>query len=669
MSIIDINKRRASLFPVRPLTMLPTPSGESTIDNFDKMVIIGLYPLATTPSSSSIDFYMQQGVAPQVKVILKGFVPNSTDTAGDMDITAWVTSFGSIKRALQYDIGKVKTGSNGISIFNHSREPHLMTDGAENGFMGVNTNLYRGSTYPGGGSVQTGAFWLQLSYEIYMGFKKDSVPDVEWYKMYTGYISRREEDRINNIIKISSFDSLRRLADMKYCKTYSGFAVGGNYGEIEHVIITGFGEIYSSTKKNYLTQRNDPMWAVEGIPNQSSAKPKGYSGSNLDANKLWYFPIENLIYGQARYARFYMWDYRKEYKSWRMVRGTIQDPGSWDLEYDRTNYPGLFFLTVGTSFFLEGDIEIDLDDYLEGTGDFADDETDPAFSVSPVYSSTRDAIREDYLNDIINPAAILKDIITSSGYMEDIDGGRVGFSEDLIDPSTWSYVKNKLKTKGFVANKGFDVRLYYKKEVTALQMVNDICEMCGLNIFASKSESVDIDHTIKLIDSYDDYLDSDYPLKNVQLVFSTKNKLKSCVIEHDIKETYTRINVPYFDGEDFNDFSKLPIKFNQNLDIYKEEKAFTIGKSSNPNVWLFSASNVDLQLWINDIAENYQRLYSSVPEIYNVDFGKAGFDIDIGEIVTIHDGYVDQYIDCQVIETSLDLRTGNKTAKLRKLVT
>ena len=131
----------------------------------------------------------KQGGEPFRKLIV-------TDLKGtqDIDLSSFITNWGTITRKLQYETGKFTAGGHSFSMMNtEDLGKFLFTLGQELGTE----------------------FWMDKEYVINFGFLNGQTEDT--IDVGTFRINSKREDRISGSISLSAKDVMNQLADFTVC--------------------------------------------------------------------------------------------------------------------------------------------------------------------------------------------------------------------------------------------------------------------------------------------------------------------------------------------------------------------------------------------------------------------------------------------------------------------
>jgi len=496
-------------------------------------------------------------------------------------------------------------------------------------------------------------YWMGKEYSVWMGFCDDDGEE-NWENIYTGKITEKTENRINGTINVSSHDVIKEFNDYKIAtiiKNEDVFDYGNTEIDkdvsIQQVVKYGTHVLPTSDNKS-LSDRANPFSGTIGVSAQD-VKPKN-DGGLLYYSKYyyWYFPFQNEM-DISLYAtgdlKIYYWDYRKDNRVWREF--AVGDIGSEVLiTQDSTNYNGVFAY-IDDPTLVTGD---DYSDYVDGTNNWADDNFDPVVMIESKSNFTIDTV--DYLG---NPVAIMYDMITSDRYIDKSNDilDYNSFSSPSITSRTWDKAFDVLDTDN--AEMNTDIT----KETSLMDAIDSICLATGLSFFVTKKESESDDRRLKLLENspINPY---QYPLLNDQLVFSTRDRLSQYVLTTNNDYKKNIVKAVNFDSTT-STRNELDIKTQENVAVGDIDRVITLGQVSNPIVYLYNSGT-----FAEALAQRYLLQFNEPQEVYSVDFGKAGHNVNVGDLVDIDDAVSDNKITCQVYNTMTDVKTADKSAKLRR---
>lgn len=618
-------------FPVRPHVITPIPDGTLSFESEDLSQFVGVYPFAFTPTTRNLDYYTNQNITPYYKIIL-----SDLDNGNEADISAFVIRWGSIKRSIDYLIGKMSPSSHNFTLSN-TKDPgdFLFT-------LRKNLGL---------------EYWMGKEYDLYVGWM-DGV-DITWFNIYTGKITSKMEDRINGNISVSSHDVIKELNDFKTCNVIKGSDVfeysgsGTDIRSIQQVIRYGTHKLITNGGNKELTKRDNPFTTTEGVFNlYNEASDKIGGSSTYNKYYLWYFPLINwvdrVVYDSGNYKAYY-WDYIDN----RWISFTTDNFTSDDIAVpfaigDDLN--GIYFRFENSSMTMDNSSNFStFESYVNPTDPDYIKKFDPAI----VIETTSNSISAPFFN---NPVVILFGLLTDERFIN-YDSTVLDYqsfsSPDILE-HTWD------KSFNFFNNENGEINIAYDNEISLMEIINEVCYITGLSFFASR-KGRGYDRRIKLIEN-SPINPVTYPLKQNQITLSTQDKINSLTLHTDSSKQKNQVIAFNFD-------SSMSTK--ESFDAYVEEEI-----TSNEFVKSQSFGGAGSKVYFYDSSAlaqaNLQRYFQQLkypPEIIKIDCGKAGFEIEVGDLVDIHDSISNETNTTRVHNTTLTIKPLGIKLETKKFMT
>lgn len=611
------NAKLSSLFPLRPLVPPPIPDDDLTISVENLQQFAGLYPFEFTPTVNNLDYYTNQNITPHFKLIL-----SDVDNGNEVDVSAFVTNWGSITRSVDYLLGKMSPSSHSFQLANTKDSGEFLFTLRKN--LGLE-------------------YWMGKEYNLYVGFYEGL--EIEWFNVYTGKITVKSEDRIKGTVKVNSHDIIKELNDFKTCGVIKGSDVFDYDGDtdirsVQQEIKYGTHELNTNQDKKELTKRDKPFTATEAVYNlYNNSSPKS-DATLFDKHYLWYVPIINnqdLSLYDSGDLKIYYWDYTSEKKKWKLFE-TSDFVTDIIVDYSTgSDIPNGFYIQLHTPAMimnLDGIGYDNLEDYVDSENGTATDDFDPAIMV-------------ETFSEVSNPVKILKDLMISSKY--------ISYDDEILDYNSFSSpdIFNYTWDKAFESfnNENAKINVAYNKEVSLMNVINEICLICGLKFFASRKKSLILDRRIKLIEN-SPLNPVVYPLRQDQLILSTKDaSISSLILSTDNSKQVNKVTVFDFDiatstKDNFNTYI-----IEKTLEANEFLKQFTFG-SSGSKVYFYNSSET-----ASAVAQRYYYELLEPPEIMKLSCNKAGFMVEVGDLVDIHDAMSNETNTTQVYRVSLDVKS------------
>lgn len=626
----ETNEWLSELWPSRPHVTIPIPDGTSVVNDSDRIQFCGLYPFVFIPVSSAIDFYTTQNVTPHARIRIKDI--DATDEY--TDVSNFVSSFGNISRKVDYMTGRMSPSSHSFTLMNSKDLGDWLFTLRKN--FGAD-------------------YWMNKEYEIDVCFYDSCKP--EWINIYTGKIVKKSEDRIRGGIGVSSNDIIKELNDYKICTAINAndvFDFPSGTTDIrgfQQVVKYGQHKLILNGENKEKTERKDPFSVTLGYPNITSADWEGATSWKLAYN-IWYFPFENRCFLNGAGAtisqykndtlKVYYWDYIN--KEWAQFhKDDIENNTSRDIRILAVSGMSGFYLYMVNDVLTNTGIT--WSDYLAGTGAWSAgvNDIDPAICIE----STSETATNDY-----NPVRIMFDILTSNNF--------INYDSSVLDYDNFTNVNYYTwdKSYSYFNGEGAEMNVSYDKETSIMNIIDEICIISGLSFFASRKKSDSEDRRIKLIEN-SPLNPNQYPLLEDQLVFSTKDKINNFVVTTDMQTLKNKIISFNFDSSTSTRES-FDMYINEDIASGDIERTLQLGEAGS-NVYFYNSGALS-----NAIGGRYLFQFKKPIELVDANFGKAGFEIEVGEIVDLHDAMSDETITGQVYNTNIDVKTAEKKFLIKR---
>jgi len=546
----------------------------------------------------------------------------------DIDLSSFITGWGTISRKLQYETGKFSPGGHSFTI-QDSKDlgKFLFTLGQEFGTE----------------------FWMDKEYTIDFGFLNEQTEDT--IDVGTFKINSKGEDRIGGSISISSQDNIKELSDFKVCTTIDARDVF-DYDSSSFDDTRGFQEVikYGTHKlvingndKKQLKQRDNPFSITVGFPNLDTGDVEGSSAGHTK-NHVWYFPFQNSIDKTSSLyengaVKIYFWDYIDD--RWVAFAGsevtdldiTVETVSGVDGIYVTIEDPDNVTTFTGDSF----------TEYVNGTGTHFnqddEDERDVAIAIETI-----DNLQDGSSDHDPNPARIIKDLLTNSRFinfastvldLSDLDNPNLDFSFD--------------RTYNFLDNSNAVINTNFVKEVSLLKIIESIIGVSAM-FFYSVPKRSGADKRFKLQIQQPFNPCTDKPVSSLN--FSTKDYIGSLDIKTSSDTQVDQVKVTNFDSskssKDSFDLKRTPVP------AATKGRILQFGTESNPNVYWFNSSGI-----AGAIASRYLNWFKEPIELYNIGVGKSGVSTEIFDFIQVHDSKSDVTKNVQIYETKLPIGNGN----------
>lgn len=577
------------------------------------------------------DFFQNQIASKQgVEWFRKLIIQNLKGTE-DIDLSSFITRWGTITRKLQYTTGKFTAGSHSFSIQDSKRVGKFL----------FQLNQEFGTE-----------FWMDKEYNINFGFLNGQTEDT--IGVGTFRITSKREDRINGSIGISSKDVMNELADFTVCTKIKALDVfdysDSNFQDLRSFQqVIKFGEhklINNSGDKSSLRDRKTPFSATLGFPNIASAKRKDSGGAFpfQASHQYWYFPFEHAVSDFKEHyngvgkdgenLRVYIWDYIDDL--W-IALDSNEYQSSWEIRLGLSVNANANFLRILTpSSITLGDKTADWDTYINGSSasDWEDDNPDPAVCIESKHFSTFSGIN---LNS--NPVAIIGELI-SGNHFTNLADATLDFSSFITPDTDFSFDK----TFQFFENANAKVNTNFAKETSLLKVIEEIAKV-GVMFFYSvpKTPSSDLRLKLQVQQPFNACVDTAKSNES----FSTKDYISNYDLTTTSDSRFDQVNVSNFDSS---------ISGKESFDVKvtgSGSKKLQVGSDSNPKAYLYNSAGMAQAIssrffnWLNEPSENV-----------SINVGKAGVPVEIFDFIDVHDEITDQTLNVQVYETRNNLDNG-----------
>ncbi len=562
----------------------------------------------------------KQGVEPFRKLIV-------TDLKGtqEIDLSSFVTNWGSISRRLQYETGKSSPGGHSFTIQDSKAlGKFLFTLGIEYGTE----------------------FWMDKTYDISVGFLNGQTEDI--VNIGTFEIYSKKEDRINGSISVSGKDAIKKLNDFKVGTKILAedvFAIdsGTDIRGFTQVIKYGTHKlIRNADDLRQVKERNNPFSITLGFPNLKI----GDISAGLDShavNHVFYFPFHNEIditaslYRTGGSLSVYFWDYIDE--KWRVIPKAEFDAADINIAVENVGGIDGVYVTITDPAGLDlgGGVSSDnWAEYLAGNGTHFlidsdnQDDIDIALAIE-----TQDVLTDD------NPARVIHDLLTNSRF--------IGLPATQLDFSSFSSPDEDFtfdKTFKFIDESSGRVNVSFDKESTLLKVIESISNVGAMFFFTTGKKSISLDNRIKL-EVQQPFRECAGDIPNF-LEYSTKDYIESYSLE-----TTSDTKVSQAQATNFNS----SISSKDSLEIKREPtsapsdgKILQFGTASNPKAYWFDSPG-----WAQAVASRYFNWFNTPIENIDLGLSKAGFPVEPFDLIKTHDEISDNTVTLQVFDTRLNL--------------
>lgn len=651
----------------------------------------------------------------RARLLINGLQTSPIET----DISSFITNFGNVSRRLTFDIGNFSPGNHSFNLQNtKDLGEFFFTFGinlGENFWMDLEYELLLGFYDATNVSTERNdRDFIQYFTGIIQGKSENRI---------NGKITIQAKDLTQSILdkKVCTLLAASDVFDNQTGTDDRAFQQFIKYGM--HRLIQ------NSSDKSQLNNRNNPFTAMVAHPNLAIAKgidPSAGSPTNRDPFRWFYVPTQNKIsgrYGSEDNIRgthngsnnssilvdtsasflaqdisngdilsndtdgssgmitkitkttieaslsggtdndwdigdnysipvnnpkeIYYWDYREDKKRWVKFVQTDITTSNISVQTALPNKGGIYLEFV-TDF--EPDNSEwpggDWDDYVDGTSVWATGSTtetvDPAIAVE---------VQGNILDN--NPVRIIDNLLTDS-LLTNLD-------DTTIDKSTNEFTAIDLTYTFDRAFQFYDddtgqININKDSETSIFKIIQDIVKLTGLYFFTSAKKSVSEDRRIRLV--INTPINTCDPAGDPNLVlpsFSTKNRILSYV--------YTTNNSSVFD-------KFLTTYFSPGTSTKNSFDIKTRG--SGPKVLQFAASTNPVAYWFDSPGSaeaNINRRFNqlSIPaEELNLEIDASAIDLELGDIITIHDAISDSEITVQIFEMSTNINNGQIRIKARR---
>jgi len=576
-------------------------------------------------SISLTNFFQNQISSKQGVEFFRKLIVTDLKGTEEIDLSSFVTNWGSISRRLQYETGKSSPGSHSFTI-QDSKDlgKFLFTLGVEFGTE----------------------FWMDKTYNISVGFLNGQTEDV--VNIGTFEIYSKKENRINGSITVSAKDAIKKLNDFRVCTKILAEDVfeidsGTDIRGFTQVIRYGLHKlIKNSDEARQVKQRNNPFSMTLGFPNVKIGDVSGGAASH-PVNHVWYFPFHNEIDDTASLYRtdgefsVYFWDYIDD--KWRAIPKAEFDSGDINITIESVGGIDGAYATI------EDPAEIDLGDgvsndnwteYINGTGTHfnvgVNDQDDIDISLS---IETQDALTDD------NPARVIHDLLTNSRF--------IGLPATQLDFSSFSSPDEDFtfdKTFKFIQESTGRVNVSFDKETTLLKVIEAITNVGAMFFFTTGKKSTSLDNRIKL-EIQQPFRQCAGDIPNF-LEYSIKDYIDSYSLDTTSDTKISQVQTANFDSSTSSKDS-LEIR-RQPSTSPSDGKVLQFGTASNPKAYWFNSGG-----WAQAVSSRYFNWFSNPIENIDLGLSKAGLPIEAFDLVKVHDEISGNTITLQVFDTRLNL--------------
>lgn len=642
---------------------------------------------------SLTNFFQNQISSKQGVEIFRKLVITNLKGTQDIDISSFVTSWGNISRKLQYETGRFSPGGHSFTIANtKDLGKFLFTLGQEFGTE----------------------FWMDKTYDISVGFLNGQTEDV--INVGTFEMFSKRENRIDGGISVSSKDVIKKINDFRVCTkipasdVFATVPVGeSDARSFTQILKYGTHElINNSSDSSEFKERKNPFSITVGFQNINIGDISG-GGASHPINHVFYFPFQNdiditsTLFSDGT-LKLYFWDYIDDI--WRAfsvgeftsnitvekanATGThdgssgaaiLSDSGAsfiiagvkvgqvilnttdgsdakisavttttitgalnngtdndWDTSdsYEVLLSNGIYItIELPDSISIEGDAWTKYLNPVDSNAHFKDpDKLDIALAIESI----------DNLTDA-NPARIIHDLLTSSRFMN-LSATQLDFSSFSSPDEDFSFDK----TFKFIDEAQGKVNVSFNKETSVLKVIESIIKVGAMFFFTTAKKSTSLDNRIKL-EIQQPFRTCSGDIPNF-LEFSTKDYIESFELETTSDTVVSQVRVSNFNTS---------VSSKDNLETKSQPsvspangKVLQLGTSSDPDAYWYNSSG-----WAQAIAGRFFNWLNNPIEKINISLGKAGFPVELFDLISVHDAISDKTITVQVFDTRLSLGNMN----------
>lgn len=657
----------------------------------------------------------KQGVEPFRKLIV-------TDLKGaqEIDLSFFVTSWGSISRKLQYETGKSSPGGHSFTIQDSKAlGKFLFTLGIEFGTE----------------------FWMFKEYDISIGFLNGQTEDTILF--FTGEIFSKEEDRIGGSIRIGSKDVIKKFNDFKVCTSVKAsdtfaFETAGTVDDRAFTQTVRYGThklIVNNRASDERKKRDDPFSMTIGFPSLASADIKGGS-TFVDEFNLFYFPFQNgvrlstkgthtgsgnvaiLTDSSADFIKSNIKIGQKIFNTTdgsdgiitvitsTTIEGTLS--GGTDDDWDASDAYEI------SDYFTGGDLSIYFWDFiddqwraftkseLEDSADFeilratgangiylkindkditltgasaAEDDWDNYIGKTTVSSSKWDDTERRDVAVAIETKTLLDDS-NSSNQISVKDANPVRVIHDLIKNTRYIGVAETQididnfdtadvldafsfdKTFAFIDDEGGKINTNFDEEVSLLSIIQEIVKISGMFFFSSAKKSSSVDRRIRI--------DIIQPISDCAIIsafsqFSTKDYIDDFNVSTSSDTILNKVIVANFDSS-FSTRDNFDILIQEEAPSgNEEERILQLSTLKDPKAYWYDSKNL-----ANGTAARLLSRFVSPTKEYNLDVSKAAMPVELADFIKVNDEISGEDATIQVFDHRLSLTdfsvsiTGNR---------